>query len=291
MERDNSVTSELESRLEDLFGGDEESTFLKDDVSFDSSTLTDLKAIVLSIDWEINDEIMDRFIAQVDNLKESYKKDKVVILFFQLLRSVAKYIKNNKSDAHPDATRLLNSAYNGLEKVLLSQDLTTSQKERLLLGEIKKFKMLKKEIAAKKTVRAQSDEKKIPTAPPLMEEDEAGKVDQGDETQISIPSQENVPIQKQEEEIEFDIELEKESEIELESKTKTKTEEKMIEKKSTAEPLDKTNMEYQSEIQLPETEKLSPHEAFAIALEEIKQVIKTEFQALRAELRLWRDGL
>ena len=35
---------------------------------------------------------------------------------------------------------------------------------------------------------------------------------------------------------------------------------------------------------------MPPHEAFAYALEEIKQVIKAEFQALRAELRLWRDS-
>jgi hypothetical protein len=33
-----------------------------------------------------------------------------------------------------------------------------------------------------------------------------------------------------------------------------------------------------------------PHEAFAFALEEIKEVIKVEFKALRAELKLWRDG-
>ena len=35
---------------------------------------------------------------------------------------------------------------------------------------------------------------------------------------------------------------------------------------------------------------MSPHEAFGYALEEIKQVIRSEFQALRAELKLWREG-
>ena len=34
---------------------------------------------------------------------------------------------------------------------------------------------------------------------------------------------------------------------------------------------------------------MTPHEAFAFALEEIKEVIKAEFKALRAELKLWRD--
>jgi hypothetical protein len=286
MERNSSVTSELESRLEDLFGKDEESTFLKDDVSFDNSALNDLKAIILSIDWEINDEIMDRFIAQLDNLKEFYKEDKVIILFFQLLRSVAKYIKNNKSDAHPDATRLLNSTYNGLEKVLVSQNLSGSQKEKFLLSEIKKFKMLKKEIAAKKTARAQRGRKEILAEPLIMKEDEEEN-DEGDETQMNIPVKvapkpKAAPFQEPEEELE----------IEFEPKIETEAEEKIIEKESAViKKSDKAVAQFRPESKPEETGKLSPHEAFAIALEEIKQVIKTEFQALRAELKLWREGL
>jgi hypothetical protein len=35
---------------------------------------------------------------------------------------------------------------------------------------------------------------------------------------------------------------------------------------------------------------MSPHEAFAYALEEIKDVIRAEFRALRAEIRLWRES-
>lgn len=293
MERNNSVTSELESRLEDLFGKDEESTFIKDDVSFDNSALNDLKAIVLSIDWEINDEIMDRFIAQVDNLKESYKEDKVVILFFQLLRSVAKYIKNNKSDSHPDATRLLNSTYNGLEKVLASQDLSGSQKEKLLLSEIKNFKTLKKGIAAKKAARAQAVKSKIAVEPLTMEEDED---DEGDETQMNIPVKTaSIPkaalFQEPAEEIEFDAEPEEELEIEFDSKAEADIEEEIVEKKPAfIKKPDKPAVEFRPDTQPEETGKLSPHEAFAIALEEIKQVIKTEFQALRAEIKLWREG-
>jgi hypothetical protein len=291
MERNSSVTSELESRLEDLFGKDEGSTFIKDDVSFDNSALNDLKAIVLSIDWEINDEIMDRFIAQVDNLKESYKEDKVIILFFQLLRSVAKYIKNNKSDSHPNATRLLNSTYNGLENVLLSPNLSASQKEKFLLSEIKKFKMLKKEIAAKKAARAQGAKKKISAEPLIMEEDE-----EGDETQMDIavkvaPESKAALFSEPEEEIEFDAEPEEELEIEFEPKTETEVEEKIIEKMAAViKKPDKAVAEFRFESKPEETGKLSPHEAFAIALEEIKLVIKTEFQALRAELKLWREG-
>jgi hypothetical protein len=35
---------------------------------------------------------------------------------------------------------------------------------------------------------------------------------------------------------------------------------------------------------------LTPHEAFAYALEDIKKTINAEFSAIRTELRLWRKG-
>jgi hypothetical protein len=35
--------------------------------------------------------------------------------------------------------------------------------------------------------------------------------------------------------------------------------------------------------------QVAPHEAFAIAVEEIKDLIRAEFKALRAEIRLWRN--
>ena len=35
---------------------------------------------------------------------------------------------------------------------------------------------------------------------------------------------------------------------------------------------------------------LTPHEAFALAVEELKSLIKAEFSVLRAEIRMWREG-
>ena len=35
---------------------------------------------------------------------------------------------------------------------------------------------------------------------------------------------------------------------------------------------------------------MTPHEAFALAVEELKDVIRAEFKALRAEIKMWREG-
>jgi hypothetical protein len=44
------------------------------------------------------------------------------------------------------------------------------------------------------------------------------------------------------------------------------------------------------ESSVPDTAKMSSHELFVYALEEIKEVIRAEFRALRAEIKLWRES-
>lgn len=269
---DGTVTVEVEKRLEDLFredgesfdfleeNGDSEdsspvelevspdflenngelehsppreleeiSGFEEDGSGLDQSPLKDLKTIVLSIDWEINDEDMTRFIEQVETLKLVYEYDRVILLFLQILGSLGKYIKANKGNSHPNAIKVLNSVYTSLEKVLLQKDVTATEKEKILLVEVQRFKELEEQVALK---RAAAHRKKAAKTPQEAEANSKGK-----ENDMAPP-----PV-------------------------------------SAAEGVSR-----------PDMNRMAPHEAFAYALEEIKQMIKAEFKSLRAELKLWREG-
>ncbi|MBW1785310.1 MAG: hypothetical protein JRK53_01635 [Deltaproteobacteria bacterium] len=149
--QDPAVKQELENRLKDLF--DESKTVpdgfdaLQDTGEF---PLRGLKALILSIDWEINDETLNKLADEVERLKATFPNDKVLFLFLQLLASVARYLKANKEKAHPDAVKLLNSIYIKLDKVYLAKDMTQEGRKRILLREIRKFKALKERIAVQK---------------------------------------------------------------------------------------------------------------------------------------------
>lgn len=221
---DEAVTSEVEQRLNDIFGEDEDPAFLESSPSDQESPLRNLKGIILSIDWEITDEIMGHFLEEIDRLQASHAEEKIPVLFLQLLGSVGKYIRNQKSRAHPDSIRVLNSVYNSFEKVLLDEDMPEAEKRKWLYAEVNRFKKLKQDIARERAEKASAETKPSPT--PQVEE--------------QAPPQE-----------------------------------------ATTEETPRSTMELDG---------MPPHEAFAYALEEIKQVIKAEFQALRAELRLWREG-
>lgn len=220
---DKVVSSEVEERLDDIFGAEDNPTASLDNGPLsEDSPLRNLKGIVLSIDWEITDEIMSSFLGEVEALRQQFAEEKIPALFLQLLGSVGAYIRNQKARAHPDSIQVLNSVYNSFEKVLLSDPMMSeTEKRKWLYTEVNRFKKLKKDIA-----RGREDQPR-----PAVDHEE---------------------------------------------KTETVT-----------ETAPSTGATQQSVLEM---EGMPPHEAFAYALEEIKQVIKTEFQALRAELRLWRES-
>ena len=62
-----------------------------------------------------------------------------------------------------------------------------------------------------------------------------------------------------------------------------------IKEKEKDAAIPKSSEEVEDDLPPSDTGHISPHQAFAFALEEIKQVIKAEFRALRAELKLQRE--
>ncbi len=213
--KDSTVTNEVENRLTDLFGGsDDSSDTVEGTVDAQDSALRELKAIILSIDWEINDEIMNSLTKEIRRLEGVYKDDKSPLLLLRLLVSAGEYIKKKKANAHPDAITLLNSVYESLEKTVLSKDLSKADKKKLLVSRVNEFKKLKEEIASKKKISAG-----VQVAP----------------TRPSAPKPEE-------------------------------------------------------ETPKPDISKLPLEEAFIYAMDEIKQLIKSEFRALREELKLKEDG-
>ena len=65
------------------------------------SPIKELKSIILSLDWEITDEIADDFVAEIDKLSEIWKADTTVTSFLQILRALGKYLRTHKGTTPP----------------------------------------------------------------------------------------------------------------------------------------------------------------------------------------------
>lgn len=146
------LSSELESRLDDLFG--ENNGTLLDTEDNDIAAyypLAELKNLILSIDWEITDDVLGKFIQQIKDLKLTYKHDKIVLTFLQILNSLGDYIKTNRAKSHPKTFKILNSVFASLDKVVLSRDMAEIAKKKILRAEMLRYKELRTQISQGKT--------------------------------------------------------------------------------------------------------------------------------------------
>jgi hypothetical protein len=155
---DDTFTEEVEDRLENLFGDEEPSEDAQEEAEkVADSPLRELKTIVLSIEWEITDEAMTRFVEQISSLQDTFKEDKIVLVFLQLLGSIGEYIRTNLGKSHPQAFKILNSLFNQLDKVVNSTDLSEDDRKKILSVELNKYKSLKGKLVPAKP---QVEEKK-----------------------------------------------------------------------------------------------------------------------------------
>ncbi|SHO51005.1 hypothetical protein [Desulfopila aestuarii] len=140
------------------FGGDEE------------TTISRLKTLVLSIDWEITDEVLLQFNEEILDLKDVWADEKIHMVYLQALEKIGKYIYRDKADSHPNAIRLLLSMYYNLERIVLSGELSEADKKKILLEDVRRFEKLKRLISqAPKAPAVQPVVSK-----PVVQEPEAG---------------------------------------------------------------------------------------------------------------------
>jgi hypothetical protein len=211
------------------------------------SPLKDLKSTVLSIEWELTNEIMEKFDKEINKLINLFAEDNIVLGFLRILRFLGRYIKVKGIEAHYVSIKLLLSVYDDLERVLLTREMTNTKKHAVLLGNIEKYRKWVETVDL--TVR---------------EEDKWA----GEEMPTEVAKQ-AVPDRHREDVITEPIII---------SKTQERT-------------MEETKRPSKDEVSsLDPISGMTPHEAFAYALDEIKKVISAEFSALKAELKLWRQG-
>lgn len=140
-EDDEGLGEEVSSRLEEMFGEDEDAGFGEQ-----NSPVRELRALVAGIDWEISDESMGAFLKEIRRLQKTYQDDKTLSMFLKLQESVGKYIKAKKAKAHPEAIGFVADVFKNFESVLARPEMPEKEKKRLLSADVKRFKEFKKRV-------------------------------------------------------------------------------------------------------------------------------------------------
>ena len=161
-QKNDSISFEVQERLDDLFEENDISASVEEtDGDLTHYPLAELKSLVMSIDWEITEEVLSDFLIQIDNLGILYKNDQIIMNFFKMLKALGKYIKTRQSDAHPNAFKLLESVFSGLEKIVKAQDMPDLDRQKLLTAELVKYKELQELISDSKRIKDKEAQKTV----------------------------------------------------------------------------------------------------------------------------------
>jgi hypothetical protein len=162
-----SITSEVEARLEALFGDMEEQPAAREkNPQPQDDPLRKLKATVLSLEWEITDEVISALMSELDGLKRTLEGDQAAQVFLQLLIALGSYVRAKRGKAHPHTLDALSEVFSNFEEALCSET-AAAAKRKLLHKSVERFKQLKQEIAHK---RAEPIKKVEDEAIPAKEE-------------------------------------------------------------------------------------------------------------------------
>ncbi|MEW6263980.1 MAG: hypothetical protein AB1641_12970 [Thermodesulfobacteriota bacterium] len=255
-----------------------ESTYLAD------SPIRDLQSIVLSIEWEITDQLLLRFEKEVTNLADTFRTNPIKVHFLKILQALGKYIKNKKAEAHPGSIKLMAAAFKRFETVVLNHETLFLDKQKLLYKTIQEFQQLKKELTAEAREARQpaTPETEISTAESLRAQKPYLEV-----SRPEVTEQEPKIVHPQAADVVPGSDFVQETVITEEAESRA------VQEMMTTQPTEAI-LEPATEPQVsrPTVDRvqMTPHEAFTLAVEELKNLIRAEFSALRAEIRMWRQG-
>ncbi len=122
--------------------------FIDYDVEKEEETtlLTHLKELILSIDWEISNDVLGRLSRELRRLKDVWVEDRINLVYVQAMEKLARYVYVEKGDAHPGALKLLSRFYQRLEEITASAGWSEAEKKELLADDVKLFLLLKEQI-------------------------------------------------------------------------------------------------------------------------------------------------
>ncbi|PHR30618.1 MAG: hypothetical protein COA36_01015 [Desulfotalea sp.] len=127
----------------------------------EESPISRLKSLVLSIDWEITDDVLMEFNEELLDLRDIWADEKINLVYVQALEKLSKYIYQKKADSHPSAIKLLLTLYHNLEKIVSSDDLSDAEKKAILVEDVKRFENLKSHLKTHGTAKVDAQPKSV----------------------------------------------------------------------------------------------------------------------------------
>ncbi len=273
------------------------------------SPLKDMKSIILSIEWEINDTILEQLEDEINKLYLMYTGDRVIQGFLRILRFLGRYVRVRGVHSTQDSINLLLYIYDHLESVMVSEGMTEAKKHVIISDSIKRYRAWVESVDLESPSReipareSESVPDKYPITEPSEEQfSEEWKADEEPSADIrtrlepiaDVPLK---PIAEVSLEPIADVPFEKAVEEPFQRFSAEREEPAFIEPEIVPPAPPTVIEEITPQARGTDIEKavaaikdLPPHEAFIYAVEEIKKKFQSELDALKEEVRILKNA-
>ncbi|MCF6246356.1 MAG: hypothetical protein L3J69_03235 [Desulfobacula sp.] len=149
--------------------------------------IQNLKAVILSIDWEISDETLGNFEAEINRQLIIFNAYGIHHTFLKIIHSTGRYVAAHKAKAHANSIFFLRSIFKNFEHLIESPDMLFKDKKKLLEDDIKRFNEFKLKIS--KPIYRQTQPRDVPEqtiAPALSHIKSPSNMSAGQDADASI---------------------------------------------------------------------------------------------------------
>jgi len=121
---------------------------------------------MLSLEWELSVETLRQLEAEIAAQQTRWEGDKSVTGLLRILGALGKYIGRIQALTHPLAIKLFFAVYNGLEKIVLSPDMSEGKKKKIVLLAYQRYNQVKEQLTLREKLIAQQREKAVASSSP-----------------------------------------------------------------------------------------------------------------------------
>lgn len=135
------LASQVEKRLDDIFelpAGRSKKQFQSDN-NLIMPRLDKLHKILLSIEFRDTDELLAKYLKQLEYLKRIFKHDKYLFTLLKLQYNLGIYIKTYKKNSHPFAFKILRTGFNSMCDIFYAKNMKRIDRIKIINKEINQY--------------------------------------------------------------------------------------------------------------------------------------------------------
>ena len=110
--------------------------------------LEELKAVILSVDWEISNITMKGFDRVLSRLETQLKARKIHYAFLRIMHQIGAHIARHKGNSHRDAVPLLRWVFQQYEQLVRHPDMAVEDQKKLAQENIQAFQKFKRKVTS-----------------------------------------------------------------------------------------------------------------------------------------------